>query len=283
MIWLRNCCPTGKIPRMCCGILKERMQLELTSDNSSGYIRCNFLVHEHTSRSRYTEYSGLTGLRYYKSHPSCFLIILLAFFLTCNSLVLDGAHYIQHAGTVMRTWTAPTFACSFMGSLEAAMLSGWFGVPPRKWRRYIDDIFFLWNGTEKELSHFVKYLNRFHSFLKFKASYNFTTKSVNFLDMIILITDAGFIKTAQYTKPGKKCTFSLNPAIPPLPLTISPSFWGWDFWECVVIKAFLKSSSTHETLQSRGYHQKSIGPAFKPGSYVDRSWSFLEERKEYGQ
>jgi hypothetical protein len=78
----------------------------------------------------------------------------------------------------MGTRVAPTFACLFMGAMEFLMLKAWKGLQPRLYRRYIDDIFFFWNGTEPELLSFITHLNGFHPFLKFKASYDFQAKAV---------------------------------------------------------------------------------------------------------
>ena len=103
----------------------------------------------------------------------------------------------------------PTFANLFMGAIKCVALKGWTGLQPRHFRRFIDDIFFLWNGSEKDLLDFIDYLNNFHPYLKFKASYDFVNKSVVFLDTVISITDDGFIKTDLYVKPGRKCNYLL--------------------------------------------------------------------------
>ena len=48
------------------------------------------------------------------------------------------------------------------------------------WKRFIDDIFFLWNGSVEELECFVKELNHQHSHIKFTANYDPETKMVPF-------------------------------------------------------------------------------------------------------
>ena len=88
-----------------------------------------------------------------------------------------------------KTRAAPTFACLFMAAVEIVSLTEWKGIQPRLYKRYIDDIFFLWNGTEAQLIEFINYLNSFHPYLKFKASYDFVNKSVIFLDTIISISE----------------------------------------------------------------------------------------------
>ena len=75
---------------------------------------------------------------------------LLMFVLTMNVFVFNGLYYHQMWGTAMGTRVAPTYACIFMGFLEIAMLGAWVGTKLRMYRRYIDDGFFLWDGTREE-------------------------------------------------------------------------------------------------------------------------------------
>jgi hypothetical protein len=75
------------------------------------------------------------------------------------------------------------------------------------YRRYIDDMFFIWYGTEEELLHFIEHCNNFHETIKFEFSYNFKTRAVDFLDMTIWIDHNGFIQTDLFKKPGKKCQY----------------------------------------------------------------------------
>ena len=170
-----------------------------------------------------------------------------------------------------------------MGAVEAAMLAAWFGVQPRKWRRYIDDIFFLWNGTEEELIEFINHLNRFHPFLRFKSSYNFTTKSVNVLDTVISITDAGFIKTTLYTKPGKKCTYLLPKSCHPSHICDNiPFSLGLRLLRICSDEDDFKNHLTvlKETLQSRGYRKKSIENAFSRVLLINRHEALKKREKK---
>ena len=43
-------------------------------------------------------------------------------------------------------------------------------IQPWIWFRYIDDIFFIWTASEKELDDFLERLNNFHPNLKFAVS-----------------------------------------------------------------------------------------------------------------
>ena len=145
--------------------------------------------------------------------PTNFLISLLTLVLSCNLFTFNGKLFLQLFGVAMGTRVAPTFACIFMGWLETLMLGAWKGKQPVLWKRYIDDIFFLWQGSKQELEDFITHMNNVHPTIKFKCAendhYDFTSKSVNFLDMKIFIDEKGFLQTTLYTKPGKLCQYLL--------------------------------------------------------------------------
>ena len=134
-------------------------------------------------------------------------MILTILVLTCNIFLFNGVYYFQLIGVAMGTRLAPTFACLFMGVLESKFLASWTGLAPRMWRRYIDDIFFLWNEGEEELKLFLSHLNESHPTIKFTATYDFATRAVPFLDTVVSIGADGYIKTNLYIKPGTKCTY----------------------------------------------------------------------------
>ena len=77
----------------------------------------------------------------------------------------------------------------FMGKFEQLMLRDYqvsFDRKPLVWLRYIDDIFFTWNGDETPLKHFIQFCNSYASIIQMKSTIKFTTKysqtHVTFLD-----------------------------------------------------------------------------------------------------
>ena len=141
--------------------------------------------------------------------PTVFLMMLLSFVLTFNVFIFNGHHFLQRIGTAMVTRVAPTFACIFMGWLETQILATWLETKPHLWRRYIDDIFFLWYGTEEELLRFIEHCNTAHKTIKFTFNYDFKTRSVDFLDIHIWIDYEGWIQTDLFQKDVKKCQLLL--------------------------------------------------------------------------
>ena len=222
-------------------------------------------------------------LRKEKEVPTDFLIELLTLVLHCNILVFDGTHYHQRIGTAMGTRVAPTFACLFMGAVETAMLAGWNGPQPKMWRRYIDDIFFLWPSDELSLKSFIDYLNSFHPFLKFKANYNFDTRSVNFLDTTITLNNSNFISTTLFTKPGKKCTYLLEQSCHP-----SHIHKNIPYSLALRLRRICSEEDDFQTqlsllkhkLEERGFRPRTINDAFARVSTVERATALKKQPKK---
>ena len=69
---------------------------------------------------------------------------MLQLILKENSFQLNGKHYLQTHGTAMGTKMAVAFSNIFLSAIdtEIILLSS---NKPLVWKRYIDDIFSLWN------------------------------------------------------------------------------------------------------------------------------------------
>ena len=82
--------------------------------------------------------------------------------------------------------------------------------PIKFFKRFLDDIFLLWQGTADDFAEFMDLLNNFHTNIKFKKEGDFTNRSTEFLDVSIrmagktLITDLHVKPTAanQYLMPS---------------------------------------------------------------------------------
>ena len=71
------------------------------------------------------------------------------------------------------------FANIFMARIEKQILSQ-SCIKPLSWKRYIDDVFSLWNTSLKKIESFVEKANNFHSTIKFTAEMSET--EITFLD-----------------------------------------------------------------------------------------------------
>ncbi|CAJ0957844.1 unnamed protein product [Ranitomeya imitator] len=95
---------------------------------------------------------------------------------------------------------APSYANLFLGAWEQDIFQC---NPPRyidkirHWIRYIDDIWFIWEGSMDELKCLMDDLN--NNDLNIKLTY--THGHLNFLDVEIQVTAAGILNTDVYRKP----------------------------------------------------------------------------------
>ena len=89
-------------------------------------------------------------LRVDKKIPTSDLIQMAEFVLKNDYFEFNSKTYHQKLGTVIGTKFAPPYACIFMGKLEKQLLS----LPDFDvwlWRRFIDDVIFVWTSGEEKL------------------------------------------------------------------------------------------------------------------------------------
>ena len=118
--------------------------------------------------------------------------------LTLNNFVFNDQNYVQINGASMGTKCSPTYSSLFMGKFEEINILPRIRDMIMIYVRYIDDIFFIWKGTEEELLNFFAEINLVHPTIKF--DYSYSRKSVNFLDSKVSILRKK-IGTSVYTKP----------------------------------------------------------------------------------
>ena len=94
---------------------------------------------------------------------------------------------------------APSFANLFIGSMEMAIYEMNLFRKVQIWKRYIDTIFGIWNGSTEELLAFVKKLNQPESNIQFTLSMD--PNEINFLDITIFkILNSRHLSTKMFFK-----------------------------------------------------------------------------------
>ena len=68
----------------------------------------------------------------------------------------------------MGTKMAVSFANIFMAAVETEIISR-SAIKPLTWKRYIDDVFSLWNVSKNEIQTFIELANNYHATIKFTA------------------------------------------------------------------------------------------------------------------
>lgn len=125
---------------------------------------------------------------------------LLEKVLSLNNFTFNEEHFLQIKGTAMGTRVAPNYANIFMGKFEETYVynSDWMKTITC-WKRYIDDIFLVWQGSESHLLEFFKYIDTVHPTIKFQHEYS--TEAINFLDINVRVNQDGSLSTDVYQKP----------------------------------------------------------------------------------
>ena len=107
---------------------------------------------------------------------------LLRLILQENSFQFNGRNYLRSHGTAMGTKVAVAFANIFMSAVETEIINK-SKIKPLEWKRYIDDVFSLWDTNKEEIDQFILEANRHHPTIKFTAE--ISEEKTNFLDTTI--------------------------------------------------------------------------------------------------
>ncbi|XP_077123903.1 uncharacterized protein LOC143781279 [Ranitomeya variabilis] len=130
-----------------------------------------------------------------------FILQLLRYILTHNCFMFSDQIYLQLQGTAMGAACAPSYANLFLGAWERGIFLSDPVVHIDKvhhWIRYIDDVFFVWEGTIEQLNDFMAGLNTNDLNIRLTFSHG---RQVNFLDLDVCVSSQGFIETNVYRKP----------------------------------------------------------------------------------
>ena len=107
---------------------------------------------------------------------------MLRLILQGNSFQFNGKDFLQTHGTAIGTKTAVSSANIFMAKIETA-INDQHSTRPLLWKRYIDDVFSLWDTNREEINNFIEHANNYHPTIKFTA--DISDKEIIFLDTCI--------------------------------------------------------------------------------------------------
>ena len=89
-----------------------------------------------------------------------------------------------------------------MGKVEEPIIESFISVL-LIWKRFIDDIFLIFLGTQQEFLGLQNFMNSFHPSIKF--TFESSTTQINFLDILIYIGADRKLQTTLYRKPTDCC------------------------------------------------------------------------------
>ena len=84
--------------------------------------------------------------------------------------------------TAMGTTTAVSFANIFMAKIQTAVIDQ-HSTKPLVWKRYINDVFFLWDTNREEIYNLTEHATNYHLTIIFTA--DISDKEITFLDTCI--------------------------------------------------------------------------------------------------
>ncbi|XP_073413499.1 uncharacterized protein [Dendrobates tinctorius] len=129
------------------------------------------------------------------------ILISLEFVLHDNVFTFNNSIFLQMQGTAMGVSCAPAYANLFLGAWERDLFQGDLiqGVNNvHNWMRYIDDIFYLWEGTVDDLNIFMSNLNKNDINLRLTFHHG---RKLDFLDLYISASSDGRLRTEVFRKP----------------------------------------------------------------------------------
>ena len=103
-----------------------------------------------------------------------------------------------HLGTSMSTRMATPYANLFMGKEERTIILTFLHLM-HFWKRFIDDIFFIFLGSHSQLKSLITFMNTISPTIKYTFTYS--EQTVSYLDVQIYLSESRKLMTKLYKKP----------------------------------------------------------------------------------
>jgi hypothetical protein len=143
----------------------------------------------------------LTNINWETKGKREFIIQAIHFVLTNGFMEFNGLIVRQFNGAAMGSPMIPPLANLFMYMLERDTVSTWYTKGLITYKRFIDDIFMIFEGNKTNLDILMSELNNLHP--KIKLTWEVSTKKCNFLDICIRLNkkDKQPFSISIYQKP----------------------------------------------------------------------------------
>ncbi|XP_047140134.1 uncharacterized protein LOC124815449 [Hydra vulgaris] len=130
--------------------------------------------------------------------PTSYFTLIVRTILENSTFQFGEQHFHQRYGTAMGSRIAPPYANLFMGILDTEITNN-FPNNIKFYKRFIDDLFFIFNGTAEELERIQIFMNGLHNSIKF--TFRSSPYTIDFLDLTISKDSRGMLCTKLYRKP----------------------------------------------------------------------------------
>ena len=139
--------------------------------------------------------------------PPHIVRIILDFILKHSTFKFMDTHIHQILGTSMGTRMAPPYANLFMGKEERTIILTFLHLI-YFWKRFIDDIFFIFLGSHCQLRSLMTFMNTVSPTIKYTFTYS--KQTVTFLDVQIYL-EAHSAQTYGASQQDSQNQFSYAP------------------------------------------------------------------------
>lgn len=132
-----------------------------------------------------------------------FITKLLEIMLYNNEFTFNKEMFKQIFGIAMGSSMCQSIANIYMSDWEQKLFTTYRKKLPKFYKRYIDDIFILFEGTLHELTEFINYANFLDEHIK--LTHNISLTDINFLDLTVYKSCNNsnlVINTKTYIKPS---------------------------------------------------------------------------------
>ena len=197
--------------------------------------------------------------------------VFLRLILTLNNFVFNDQNFIQINGCSMGTKCAPPYACLFMGKFENQYILPRILHNISMYVRYIDDIFLIWKGSERELKEFLEVINTIHPSIKF--DYKYSREKIEFLDTTVKLLN-NKLTTTLYTKPTDRRAYlhaqSYHPSSTKRSIAFSQATRIRRI--CTMDEDFRSNAETLKNdLVRRGYDEETVSQEIERAKNLDRN------------
>ena len=174
-----------------------------------------------------------------------------------NNFCFNGRQYTQNHGVAMGKAWAPAYANIFMASWEERLRAATTHLrSPTTWRRFIDDIFCVYPGPQREWDQFLAIANALDPNIHLTAQSD--TREVPFLDLMI-VAEAGRLHHRLHRKETDTLQYVSADSMHPAPTHRS-----------VAISQFLRALRNCSHLVDQDYFCRETSQALRRRGYSTR-------------
>ncbi|CAJ0927117.1 unnamed protein product [Ranitomeya imitator] len=175
---------------------------------------------------------------------------------------------------------APSYTNLFLGLWEREVVQNTEGIDAVvSWSRYIDDVLFIWQGSEVSLDSFLNRLNDNH--LNINLTWKYSKEKVEFLDVALVKDGRGFISTDVFRK-----STATNALLHATSSHHPQTFRSVPISQFLRIRRICSDDHTFEqqamtlkrNLQQRGYNRKVIRAGYRRAKFASRGALLAQSR-----